>query len=269
MNIIKRAFASFEARVIIPFIQKNYEITKKGRKIKELKNTKVGETCFIIGNGPSLKAEDLTKLNELGIDTFAANRIFKYYEKTSWRPTYYCSEDPIIIRDIEKEISELKPQKKFIPINVKWDLNLHIDDATFINMKYDRKDDDLGFYNELSEKIYCQNTVTITSIQLAVYMGYKNIYLIGVDNSYSTMVDKDGNIIKDETIKDYFDDSYDDGIKNELVHNIDSLTAAYLRTYQYFKDTDVNIYNATRGGKLEIFPRVDLDEFFETYKKEN
>lgn len=270
MNIIKRAFASFEARIIIPFIQKNYEITKKGRKIKELKNTKVGETCFIIGNGPSLKAEDLTKLNELGIDTFAANRIFKIYDKTPWRPNYFCCEDPVIIKDIEDVINSLDCKYKFIPINLCWDIGIDIKNAHYINMDYARNDEvDYGFVDELEKRVFCQGTVTLTAIQLAAYMGYKNIYMIGVDNSYSRYLGPDGQVIEDKSVRDYFDNSYDEGIKNDIVRNMDALTQGYYRTYMHFKETDVSIYNATRGGKLEVFPRIDLDEFFKNYKKEN
>ena len=61
------------------------------------------------------------------------------------------------------------------------------------------------------------------------------------------------------------DVSYDDGIKTELVHNMDNATKSFLRVRNYFSKRNINIYNATRGGKLEIFPRVDLDNFFREY----
>ena len=247
---------------------KHFTFTKESKKIKDLKGLNKGNVCFVIGNGPSLKAEDLCRLYELGIPSFAANRIYKIFNKTDWRPTYFSCEDPIIIRDIEKEINEISCQYKFIPIDLKWYHEININNAYYFNMDYRRNDNiDYGFYDELSERVTCNGTVTITAIQFAVYMGYTEIYLIGVDHSYAKMIDSNGNVIEDKSIKDYFDDSYDDGINNDLVHNMDDATKSFFRTKQHFSPKGIHIYNATRGGKLEVFPRVDLDTFFKEYKK--
>ena len=133
-------------------------------------------------------------------------------------------------------------------------------------MDYRRDDSiDFGFYDELSEKVTCNGTVTISAIQFAVYMGYTEIYLIGVDHSYSKIIDSNGNVIEDKSVKDYFDNNYDDGIKTELVHNMDDATKSFLRTKKHFSKKNIKIHNATRGGKLEVFPRVDLDTFFREY----
>lgn len=246
----------------------HFTFTTASKRIKKLKDTHKENICFVIGNGPSLKAEDLGELYELGIPTFAANRIYKIFDKTEWRPSYYSCEDPVIIRDIEKQINSISCQIKLIPIDLKWYQGININNAYYFNMDYHRNDDiDYGFYDELSERVTCNGTVTITAIQFAVYMGYTEIYLIGVDHSYARMIDSNGNVIEDKSIKDYFDDSYDDGIKNDLVHNMDDATKSFFRAKQHFNPKGIHIYNATRGGKLEVFPRVDLDTFFKEYKK--
>ncbi len=259
---IKSVVAKNQGRVL-----RHFSNTKYGKKIKKLKGISSDKTCFIIGNGPSLSVDDLETLHSLGISTFAANRIYKIFDKTNWRPTYYSCEDPVIIRDIENEINNIKCDYKFIPIDLKWYKNIRIINAYYYNMDYRRDDSiDYGFYDELSERVTCNGTVTISAIQFAVYMGYTEIYLIGVDHSYAKMIDANGNVVEDKSIKDYFDDSYDNGIKNELVHNMDDATKSFFRTKKHFSN-NINIYNATRGGKLEVFPRVDLDEFFREYKK--
>jgi hypothetical protein len=82
-----------------------------GKALKSFKNTHTGKRCFIIGNGPSLKAEDLEQLkNEI---TFAFNRIYYIFDQTSWRPTYYCAEDNKIILKSKVEIDELALDYKF------------------------------------------------------------------------------------------------------------------------------------------------------------
>ena len=65
-----------------------YRKCSDSAKMKELKDTKIGKRCFIIGNGPSLKAEDLSKLYKNNEITFAFNRIYHIFDQTKWRPTY-------------------------------------------------------------------------------------------------------------------------------------------------------------------------------------
>ena len=249
---------------------KHFQFTRSSKQLKRIKDSHKGNICFIIGNGPSLKAEDLSKLYELGIPTFAANRVYKIFDKTKWRPTYYFCEDPIIIRDIEGDINEIVCPYKFIPIHLKWYYGIKIDNVHYFNLNYFRKiDDNISFCDDIHNKVIWTGTVTITAIQFAAYMGYTDIYLIGVDHSYSNMIDSDGNVVKDNTIKNYFDDSYDDGIKDELVHDLNDSTKMFYRAKQHFTTKGIHIYNATRGGRLEVFPRVNLDAFFMEHMYEN
>lgn len=67
---IKSAEAKYQTH-----IYKNFEKSKYGKRISLFKQTHCGETCFIIGNGPSLKVEDLTRLSELNIPLFWKNII--------------------------------------------------------------------------------------------------------------------------------------------------------------------------------------------------
>ena len=96
---------------------KNYEKTKYGRALLKLKDQHRGERCFVIGNGPSLSPEDLQKLHENGIACFATNRIYKMFDRTDWRPTYYVSEDVNVLRGVQKEASQVPAEIKFIPVN--------------------------------------------------------------------------------------------------------------------------------------------------------
>ena len=97
MNIIKKAKASFEARVIQPTMQNNFENTSYGKTLSSYKNKYSGKRCFLIGNGPSLKAEDLTKLYKNGDITFAFNRVYNIFDDTEWRPKFYISQDEKIV----------------------------------------------------------------------------------------------------------------------------------------------------------------------------
>lgn len=83
-------------------------------------------------------------------------------------------------------------------------------------------------------------------MQFAVYMGIKELYLIGVDFNYSL---KNNHFYKNEI-----------GIQN--IFDKENVYAGYLAAKQYADSHGIKIYNATRGGKLEVFPRVDFDSLF-------
>lgn len=255
-----RVFRAIEARMQ-NWQAKHFEKTRMGKRISALKDIHRGESCFVIGNGPSLKADDLQKLHELNIPCFATNRIYHMFEKTDWRPTYYASEDIIIIRDIQDKISEIPARKRFIPINLHWYENVNIDRADWFYMEYADKEFHGQTSSNVPHAVQCKGTVTITCIQLAVYMGFSDIYLIGVDHNYAKITTSDGRLIEDRTVKDYFSAEYDKGIKNDLVHNVDQMTKAYCDVEQWSRENGhFKVYNATRGGKLEVFDRADLDD---------
>ena len=64
--------------------------------LKQFQNIHIGERCFIVGNGPSLRCEDLDMLKQE--ITFGSNYIYKIFNKTDWRPTYYFNSDNMVLK---------------------------------------------------------------------------------------------------------------------------------------------------------------------------
>ena len=262
MNPIKSIIARRQT-----YLSEHFEISKYAKKLRALKGTQNGKKCFIIGNGPSLRAEDLTVLAQNGIDTFAANRIYKLFENTDWRPTYYACEDEFILEDTQDKINSLDFKYKFIPINFNWDKGIKIDNAYYFYQKFVSNLQQGGprpdlFSEDVTKCIPCRGSVITTCTQLAIYMGYTEIYLIGVDHSFSRMKDKAGNLIVDEKIKDHFGDQKNADENTKGIFNIDTATQSFMDMKEFCDKLNVKVYNATRGGKLEVFPRVDFDDLF-------
>ena len=256
---------SIKARYIYPSLQRHFEKTRYGKKIASYKGKYEGKRCFIVANGPSLRVEDLTLLYERKEITFAMNRIYNVFEETPWRPTYYVSQDPLIIEGKQKEISGINTEEKFIPIELKWDYNISIDNACYFHIDYADKDlYPYTFSYDCAHQIDGRSTVTFTCMELAVYMGFSKIYLLGVDHNFRVTIDIDGNVITDPTQKDYFVEGYDADIKDSVVHDVGKNTRAFLDARKYCDTLNGKsvIYNATRGGKLEVFERVDFDTLF-------
>lgn len=243
---------------------RHFEKTKMGRQLLKYKNLHQGEKCFIIGNGPSLRAEDLQKLHENGIISFGTNRIYNIFDQTEWRPTYYVSEDIVILKDIQRVIETIPANAKFIPINLKWYEGVNIEGAQYFYLDYSGEYPQThGLSLDIPHGIRCRGTVTMTCIQMAIYMGFSEIYLLGVDHNYSRITDENGNVIENPDVKDYFSANYDTDFKSHIIRNLHGTTHAFCCAEQLSKDMmNFKVYNATRGGKLEAFQRVDFNALF-------
>lgn len=241
----------------------HFETTKYGKRLRKLKNAHRGQRCFIVANGPSLRAEDLARLQENGEITFGMNRIYKFFPDTAWRPTYYVCEDINIFHESQDEINAIPAKLKFIPVNHKWYNGVDIKDAMYFWANYNRaKDYPDSFSPEIAHQMDSMGTVTFTCINIAAYMGFTEIYLIGVDHNYQVTINEDGQTVVDKTAKDYFCENYDDDIKDVVVHDMRQNTIAYRKAKHYCDEHGIHIFNATRGGKLEVFERVDFDTLF-------
>ncbi len=232
-----------------------------------LKNIHKGQRCFIIGNGPSLKSKDLELLkNEV---TFAVNHIYRIFDQTDWRPTYYIMIDTVHYPKIHEIINGIDAKMRFVPFQNAVLAGKVYDNITYFNQElHDTHVEDnrivvdkpLTFSEDIEKGICCRYTVLYTAFQLAVYMGFSEIYLLGVDHNYSNEIQEDGTIIENN-VSNYFDESIAriTGIGEVPLY---AVTGAYQRAKEVCDKNGIIVRNATRGGKLEVFPRVDFDNLF-------
>ena len=221
-------------------------------KIEQYRNIHEGEKCFIVATGPSIQKKDLETLQRNNILTISMNEIWKLFNIVSWRPDYYVADDPDSIRLILPHIKEFSINTYFLGDTYK-DIDKYIlpDNVIKHHFNYDFVKNRLpDFSQDFSRQCYMGSSVTYSCIQLAVYMGIKYIYLLGVDFSYA---------ISSEPIKYshcYGESNLSSTGYSEYVRN------AYLASKKYADENNIKIYNATRGGKLEVFERVDFDSLF-------
>ena len=117
-----------------------------------------------------------------------------------------------------------------------------------------------GFSSNPCQYICNGHTVVYNiGLQLAAYMGAKEIYLLGVDNSYSM---KNGSALAPENyfIKDYA--KPEEVEKYQCVFFPEKVAKAYENAELYSRFHGFRIFNATRGGKVKAFERVDFDSLF-------
>jgi hypothetical protein len=222
--------------------------------LRKLKNIAKKNRCFIVATGPSLTIEDLEKLkNE---DCFSMNSIVLLFDKTDWRPTYYGIQDPFVYEKIKQNVDEASIKYKLFGHRLskyKLPKNSYVFPHNLLNHKIPHRPYNSKFSNDIYSEVYDGYSITYSLVQIAVYMGYKEIYLIGADTNY-----KKGkqHIVEHGVV----DANYSDA-GNKMIE-------AYKVAKKFADENQIEIYNATRGGMLEVFPRVDLDELLDLRKKE-
>ena len=238
----------------------DYAQSEDSMKMKKLKESEKGNRCFIIGNGSSLRTEDLELLKDEV--TFASNRIYNIFDKTSWRPKYYMAEDtdglsemaPCVLNQGIPYIILNEQAKKYINNTCDFIYWGHWSDGHYIINRYNDKS--IHISEDVSMYFSIGYTVTFSAIQLAIYMGVREIYLLGVDFNYSVYSDKWGRKKTKKGVITYFDGKERHG----SYLNYHSTMRAYQKAKEYCDKHGIRIANATRGGCLEVFERQDFDK---------
>lgn len=228
-----------------------YNKTKKS--IMKFKDIHRGKRCFIVATGGSLTIEDLNKLHEAGEYTISMNRIIEAFDHTEYRPDYYVVADSLIAEQLADEIINMNGVERFCAYYFhEFYSNFGsgiVNDYVEISVKDKRNQ---LFSPDFSKVAIGGGTVTYTCLQLAVYLGFTNIFLLGVDFDYNG---------KEPELVTHF---YGQGKRKIRVNKFDYelQLQSYKAAKRYADNNNCKIYNATRGGALEVFERVNFDELF-------
>lgn len=229
-------------------------------RLRKWKGKYQEKRCFIIGTGPSLTVSDLELLsNEI---TFATNRIYELFDKTSWRPTFYVNQDHKLIQTYEEKIKTVGAEAIFLPIEYKESFNG--EKYNFFVLKHKEFYPKKAPFSYDIEKYLAQGfTVTYGAIQIAMYMGFTEIYLLGIDHNYAISRDSKGRPIRQENVGDSYAAGISAYVNMQNLPRVEETTVSYETAEEVSKKQRVRIYNVTRGGRLEAFERMSLEEVLE------
>jgi hypothetical protein len=228
-------------------------------KLKQYQNKHLNQRCFIIGNGPSLQIEDLNRLKDE--ITFATNKIYLAFDETTWRPTYYFVEDHLVFTQNYQAIEDLHGFEKFFPlISLEWVPK--INDSLYYNLIYDFKQNHFG--TNPIEGFYWGATVTYTMIQMAIYMGFKEIYLLGVDFSFINAmknVNHEGtDILFSNGEKNHFHKDYRKAGEQWTEPDFIFQEKSFKSIQEYALTNNISIFNSSRKTQLAVFPLKAFDD---------
>jgi hypothetical protein len=217
-------------------------------------NIHQGERCFIIGNGPSLRQTDLSLLeNEY---TFGMNRIYLMFPELGFATSYFLTVNSLVIEQCAEDIRAL-PIPKFLS----WRSHPLIqptEDMMFLHTTYTGP----KFAQDARDRIWEGATVTYVALQLAYHMGFAQVILIGVDHNYTTQGKPNTTIVSEGDDPNHFNASYfGKGFRWQLP-DLNTSERSYLMARQAYQDGGRQVIDATVGGKLTIFPKVDYNSLF-------
>lgn len=213
-------------------------------------NRYFGKTCVIIGNGPSLKGMDLSILED--VYTFGMNRIYLMFERLGFSTTFYVAVNRYVIEQCVTDIRQLT-----IPKFLSWgsrNLFQCNRDLAFLNWRRNP-----GFQGHLATRgLWEGGTVTYVALQLAYYMGFSKAILIGVDHHFQFTGPPNQLVTSTGDDPNHFDPSYFGAGFQWQLPDLETSELAYSLAKREYEKSSRCVVNATIGGKLEIFPRVEL-----------
>lgn len=230
--------------------------------LRKYHNLHLGEACVYVGNGPSLNRMDFAFMRHFNV-VMGVNKIFLGTKRFGWNPLYYVAVNRFVVEQSRAQIVALPARAKFLSESTKnWfegvDANIEFVRFTYTdrNASLRCKSSYAAFCYDICDGIHEGATVTYASLQLLYYMGCKLVYLIGVDHSFSQAGKENSVQLLAGPDMNHFDPSYFSGLAWNLADLNDS-EAHYRVAKEVFAADNRAIIDATEGGRLQVFEKVD------------
>jgi hypothetical protein len=224
------------------------------QRLASLKDVHRGQRGFIIGNGPSLKQTDLSRLkNEV---TIGMNRFYMAFPELGFTTTYFLSINSLVIEQCAADLCSLP-----IPTFLSWRSRSLIEpgeQTIFLHTTYTG----VKFSPDARRRLWEGATVTYVALQLAFHMGFDEVILIGVDHSFATQGKPNTTVVSQGDDPNHFHPGYfGKGFRWQLP-DLETSERAYILAREAYQRIGRRVLDATVGGKLTVFPKVEYSSLF-------
>jgi hypothetical protein len=228
---------------------------KYGSWIPEFHNRYLGEDCFLLANGPSLNEVNFEYLNNYHL--IGLNKIYLLLERVELSLTFHVAINELVIQHSWDQFQLLKCPSflSYVPASK------YTSGAP--NLKYFLTEPNPvpRFSRVYDEALWEGWTVTYAALQLAYFMGFTNIFIVGLDHSFKML----GNPNEEQSMKgddpNHFDPRYFADSRWHLP-DLEGSEMAYKIAKFAFQRSGKAIYDATQKGHCRIFDRITLDDAF-------
>ncbi|MHC4239580.1 MAG: hypothetical protein ACYSUC_07475 [Planctomycetota bacterium] len=227
-------------------------------KLEDLKGIHKGKRAFLVGNGPSLASAPFDLLaNE---HTFGMNRIAMLFKDTDWRPTYFVGVSSLMV---DTSLSHYH-EDYLEGIGTAWiafvwsglarrSMFNRRTNVVFVDCSeledIEAQDASVDFWSDdITERVSKFGTSMFAALQIAAWMGFDPLYLVGVDGFYQDYKGADD--------PNHFTREYR-GKHGST--DFTKVNKAHRKAFEIAKEAArVKIYDATQAPGHGIFPKRDL-----------
>lgn len=231
-------------------------------QLSQFNNIHENEDCFIIGNGPSLNKTNLSLLKDYTV--FGLNKIHLIFDKHPIDLTYHVAVNPLVI---EQTLNELRNKVYNCPSFLSFNASFAID-SNLSNINKLLTNSAWSFYKDITNPICEGYTVTYVAMQIAFYMGFRNVFLVGVDHNFIQSGKPNEEQHYADIDQNHFHPDYFKGQQWHLA-DIEGNEASYSLAKHQFHEANRNIFDATVDGKLKIFEKISFEEALSKARKKN
>ena len=118
------------------------------------------------------------------------------------------------------------------------------------------------FSTDARGRVWESATVTNVALQLAFHMGVEKVILIGVDHNFTSKGEANKTVVSEGDDPNHVSPNYfGKGVKWQLP-DLDTSEIGYALARDAYKKAGREVLDATVGGKLTIFRKVDYNSLF-------
>ena len=228
------------------------------RRLQRFKDMHKGQACIIIGNGPSINEMDLTQLKDCF--TFGLNKIFLLFDKIDLNLSYHVAVNSLVIEQSAEQIESLSC-------------------PSFLSYRKGRRlvrqmphiylmmtSDGFSFSPSPGRLLNEGRTVTYVAMQIAYFMGFSDVILIGVDHNFTCSGEPNEKQQLSGEDPNHFDSRYFQNSEWQLP-DLEASELAYRTAGFYFQRAGRRIFDATINGKLDVFPKISFEHALSICRK--
>ena len=212
-----------------------------------------GRPMLVVGNGPSLNNTPLSEFAH--VPSVGMNKIDLLFPRTSWRPqVVVCANDIVAQQHWEKWLA------LDIPVFLNWKSRWFVQGKVRRRFPYFLTLNSPDFRLDIVGGFGMAHSVTYTALQFAYWCGADPVVIFGVDHTFTQGNKADHYERRVGADVNHFDPNYFAAGMLWGTANLEGNEEDYRRTLDAFKAGNRQIYDATVGGKLDIFPKITIDE---------
>ena len=227
-----------------------------------------GKRCFVLGNGPSLRKQDLALLaNEI---TFVTNSFYVHpLVGENWQPDYYFFSDHLYfdgsvpLSEFQELTSRIRSAPIFVPCYAEKFLsqsNALPPERTYYVAAGAERLDRADSIPDFTQPTPGMQTVVQLAMMAAMYMGCTTIYLMGVDHDWLSHGGADLHFYSEEEAEDQPDGHVGPWTYLSLMEAMTTMWQSYIMLQRIAKNSGIKIVNCTAGGFLDVFPRAKYED---------